>query len=130
MQRMPSACHGWAATVAASRFLDHSAMGEQEMLSGHQHATLGRIRTEDVVLLVQDTTFLDDGTPQPKQGMGTVKVKAHEAELLQPTVAFTPERLHLGVLGLKRWQRPAPPVAQERHRNPLAAHERYRWLEG
>jgi hypothetical protein len=38
-------------------------------------------------------------------------------------VAFTPARLNLGVLGLKVWQRPEQPVAQERHRKPLAGNE-------
>jgi hypothetical protein len=100
------------------------------MLSGHTRATLERMRAQEVVLLVQDTTFLDDGTTQPKQGMGTVKINVREASLLHSTVAFTPERMNLGVLGLKVWQRPEQPVAQERHRKPLEAQESYRWLEG
>jgi Transposase DNA-binding/Transposase Tn5 dimerisation domain len=130
VQSIPTACHGWAETVAAYRFLDNPAIGEQEMLSGHRHATLERIRTQEVVLLVQDTTFLDYGTTRPKKGMGTVKVKVREEHLLHPTVAFTPARLNLGVLGLQMWQRPEQPVAQERHRKPLAEQESARWLEG
>ena len=62
--------------------------------------------------------------------MGTVKVKVREEYLLHPTVAFTPERMNLGVLGLKMWQRPEQPVAQERHRKPLEETESYRWVEG
>jgi Transposase DDE domain len=62
--------------------------------------------------------------------MGTVKVKVREEHLLHPTVAFTPARLNLGALGLKMWQRPEQPVAQERHRKPLAEQESARWLEG
>jgi hypothetical protein len=127
---LPSACHGWAETGAAYRFLDNPAIGEQEILSGHRHATLERIRTRDVVLLVQDTTFLDDGTTRPKKGMGTVKVKVREEHRLHPPVAFTPARLNLGVLGLKIWQRPEQLAAQERHRKPLAEQESSRWLEG
>jgi hypothetical protein len=130
VHRIPSACHGWAETVAAYRFLDNPAIGEQESLSGHIQATLERIRTQGVVLFVQDTTLLDDGTTRPKKGMGTVKVKVREEPLLHPTVAFTPARLNLGVLGLQRWQRPEQPVAQERHRKPRAENERSRWLEG
>jgi Transposase DNA-binding/Transposase DDE domain len=130
VQSIPTACHGWAETVAAYRFLDNPAIGAQELLSGHIHATLERIRTQEVVLLVQDTTFLDYGTTRPKQGMGTVKVKVREEPLLHPTVAFTPARLNLGVLGLKMWQRPEPPVAQERHRNPRAETESARWRDG
>ena len=100
------------------------------MLSGHQRATLERLRAQAVVLLVQDTTFLAYGTTQPKQVIGTVKINVRGAYLLHPTVAFTPGRMNLGVLGLKMWQRPEPPVAQERHRKPLEAKERYRWLGG
>jgi hypothetical protein len=83
-----------------------------------------------VVLLVQDTTLLDYGTTQPKKGMETVKIKVREEYLLYPTVAFTPERMNLGGLGLQVWQRPEPPVAQERHRKPIDAQESSRWLQG
>jgi hypothetical protein len=75
---IPRACHGWAETVAAYRLLDNPAIGAQGILTGHHHATLARIRAQEVVLLVQDTTFLDDGTTQPKSGMGTVKIKVRE----------------------------------------------------
>lgn len=93
---IPSACHGWAETVAAYRFLDNPAIGEQEILSGHKHATRERLRAQEVVLRVQDTTFLNYGTTQQKPGMGTVKVKNREEYLLHPTVAFTPERVNFG----------------------------------
>jgi hypothetical protein len=56
---MPTACHGWAETVAAYRFLDNPAIGEPEMLSGHQRATLERMRAQVVVLWVQDRPVLD-----------------------------------------------------------------------
>ena len=92
--RIPTACHGWAETVAASRFLNNPDIGVQEMLSGHTHATLERIRTQEVVWLVQDTTLLNYGTTQPKAGMGTVTINTREASLLHPTVAFTPERVN------------------------------------
>jgi len=83
---MPSACHGWAETGAASRVLDNPAIDLQGMLSGHKQATLARIQTQDVVLFVQDTTFLDYGTTQPKAGMGTAKVKKREEYLRHPNV--------------------------------------------
>jgi hypothetical protein len=47
---IPTACHGWAETMAAYRFLDNPAMGEQEIRSGPIHATLERLRTQEVVL--------------------------------------------------------------------------------
>ena len=91
---IPTACHGWAETVAAYRFLDNPDIGVQEILSGHTHATLERIRAQEVVLLVQDTTFLHYGPPHPKAGVGTVKHTTREEYLLHPPVAFTPERVN------------------------------------
>ncbi len=127
---LPTACHGWAETVAASRFLHNPDIGVQEILSGHLRATLERLRTQEVVLLVPDTTFLHDGTPQPTAGMGTGKSKTRDASLLQPTVAFTPERVNFGLVGLQVWPRPDQPVAPQRQRKPLAEKERSRGLEG
>jgi hypothetical protein len=127
---MPTACHGWAETVAAYRLLHNPDVGIQEILSGHAHATLERIRAQEAVLLVQDTTFLNYGTTHPKGGMGTVKIKTREEYLLHATVAFTPERVNLGVVGMKVWQRPEEPIAQQRKRKPIDEKASYRWLEG
>jgi hypothetical protein len=115
---------------SASRFLDNPHIDVQEILSGHTHATQERIRAQEVVLLVQDTTFLHDGTTQPKAGMGTVKSKTREESLLHLTVAFTPERVKVGVVGMQVWQRPEEPVAQQRKSKPIAEKESDRWLEG
>ncbi|MGE0682687.1 MAG: transposase DNA-binding-containing protein [Candidatus Binatia bacterium] len=130
VSRIPRACHGWAEAVAAYRFLDNPAVGVPEILSGHKAATLERIRSQAVALLVQDTSFLNYGTLQPKAGMGTVKERLGEEYLLHTTVVFTPERVNLGVLGAKLWQRPEEPVAHERARKPIEEKESYRWLEG
>jgi Transposase DNA-binding len=127
---IPTACHGGAETVAASRFLHHPDIGVEEILSGHTPATLAHIRPPEGVLLVRDTTLLNYGTPRPTAGMGTVKIQTREEYLFHPTVAFTPERVTLGVLGMKVWQRPEQLVAPQRQRDPIEAKERYRWLEG
>lgn len=127
---IPYACHGWAETVAAYRFLDNPAVGCPEILSGHKAATLERSRSQAVALLVQDTSFLNYGTLQPKVGIGTVKERLGEEYLLHTTVVFTPERVNLGVLGAKLWQRPEESVAHERARKPIEEKESYRWLEG
>jgi hypothetical protein len=91
---IPAACHGWAETVAAYRVLHNPAMEGQEILSGHTHATLERIRTQAVVWLVPDTTVLNDGTTQPKAGMGPVQLNTRAAYRLHPPVAVTPERVN------------------------------------
>lgn len=44
---IPSACHGWAETVAAYRFLDNPSVGCEAILSGHKQATLERLGTQE-----------------------------------------------------------------------------------
>jgi hypothetical protein len=127
---IPSVCRGWAETVAADRFLDNPNGGFEEILSGHQQATRERLRTQEVGVVVQDTSCLNSGTLQPKAGMGTVKERIRDEYLLPTTVAFTPARVTLGVLGAKLWQRPEEPVAHERARKPSEEKESYRWVEG
>jgi hypothetical protein len=127
---IPSACQGWTETMAAYRFLDNPYVGFEEILSGHRQATLERIRAQEVALLVQDTSFLNYGTLQPKTGVGTVKERVRDEYLLHTTVAFTPERVNMGVLGAKLWQRPEHSVGRERKHKPIGEKESYRWLEG
>jgi hypothetical protein len=93
VSRMPTACHGWAATLAASRLLKNPDIQAQELWSGPIHATLERLRTQAVVWRVHDPTFLHDGTPQPQAGMGTVTINTRAEDRLPPTVALTPERV-------------------------------------
>jgi hypothetical protein len=93
---LPAACHGGAETVAAERFLRNPDVGIPEIGSGQAHATLARIRAQEAVWLGQDTTFLNDGTTQPKAGRGTVKSNRREESLLHAPVALTPERVPLG----------------------------------
>ena len=54
---IPLACQDWAATKAAYRFLDNERVNEQEILSGHFHATRERFTsTEGPILVLHDTT--------------------------------------------------------------------------
>jgi hypothetical protein len=99
-------------------------------LSGHTHATLERIRTQEVVWRGHATTFRHDGTTPPKAGLGPVTRNTRAASRLHPTVALTPERVNVGVVGRTVWPRPEQPVAPQRHSTPLEEQERDRWREG
>ncbi len=58
-------------------------------------------------------------------------LKYHRSDnyLLHPTIAFTPVRSNLGVLGAKFWQQPEKNVAHLRNKKPIEEKESYRWLE-
>lgn len=91
---MPTACHSWAETVAASRCLHTPDLGGQAIVSGHTHATRARRRAQEVVFLVPDTPCLHYGTTRPKAGMGTGNINTRDEALLPLTAALTPARVH------------------------------------
>jgi hypothetical protein len=129
-QSIPAACRGWAETQAAYRFLHNERVEAVDILDGHSRATLQRIACEPVVLILQDTTFLEYVTERARHGFGTLRRTVKDEYLRHPSVAFTPERVNLGVLGHHCWQRPEEPIGHQRKHRPLEAKESQRWLRG
>jgi Transposase DNA-binding/Transposase Tn5 dimerisation domain len=127
---IPAACRGWGETQATYRFLSNERVTATEILTGHSQATVRRIAAEPVVLIVQDTTFLEYIKDVMGKGMGTLRETSREEHLLHPSVAFTPARVNLGVLTHQFWQRPEEPVGHLRAQRPIEEKESYRWVTG
>jgi hypothetical protein len=127
---IPAACQDWGETQATYRFLSNERMKAEEILEGHSQATVQRIAAEPVVLIVQDTTFLEYIKDVVGKGMGTLRETSREEHLLHPSVAFTPTRVNLGVLTHRFWQRPEEPVGHLRAQRPIEEKESYRWVLG
>ena len=127
---IPAACRGWGETQATCRFFSNDRVEAREILDGHSQATVKRIAAESVVLIVQDTTFLEYIKDVMEKGMGTLRETSREEHLLHPSVAFTPARVNLGVLTHQFWQRPEESVGHLRAQRPIEEKESYRWLAG
>jgi hypothetical protein len=95
---MPAACQGWGETQATDRLLSNERIKAEESLEGQSQATVKRIGAEPVVLIVQDTTFLEYLKEVVGKGMGTLRETSREEHLRHPRVAFRPTRVNLGVL--------------------------------
>lgn len=127
-ESIPAACQSWADTKGVYRFFDNPRVGMDEILSGHQSSTINRISKQNMVLIAQDTTFLNFAQEEAA-GVGTLKRTKSDNYLLHLSVAFTPSRANLGILGGKFWQRPEEKVAHLRDKKPIEEKESYRWLE-
>lgn len=125
------AWHGWAETHAGFRFLDNDHVEPEGILEPHRTATLARIATQSVVLIVQDTTELDLSA-HPPDGAGPLRSLKTLGFLDHSQVAFTPTGLCLGVVGVKLWARSEEGFGESKKRrhDPIETKEAYRWLEG
>lgn len=122
---IPDACHGWAETMAAYRFLGNEAVEWQAILAPHWEQTRLRAQGQPVVLCLQDTTELNFNG-QDIEGLGPLSYEAQRGMYLHPTYAVTPEREALGVLDAWMWARTKKNAAGQRD----DLKESLRWIEG
>ena len=126
---IPAACRGWAETLATYRFFDNPKATFDGVLAPHRDATVQRLANCPVVLLVQDTTELDKWVSRGPKGVGTLKNQEKYIRRLHPTVAFTPERVCLGVVEAQWWSRDHASPRPERRYKTVEQKESRRWLD-
>jgi hypothetical protein len=114
--------------LGAYRFFDNDRVEHADVLSGHKAATLERMAEHQVILVAQDTTFLSLVKSHPKADFGTLTVTEREEHLLHVNVAFTDERVNLGVLSAQFWQRTG--VTTHHTQRATKDKESQRWLDG
>jgi Transposase DNA-binding/Transposase Tn5 dimerisation domain len=128
---LPEACGNRAELKAAYRMFANEAIEPAELLASHVAATLERAVQVPVVLAVQDTTELDWTAHPATTGLGPIGHPKHQGLLVHSTLAFTPERVPLGVVAQAVWARDPETVGQRRTRRqrPIEAKESRKWLD-
>ena len=129
-ESIPAACNSWAETLAAYRCFDNDQVTFETVLASHKGATVERCREHPVVLLIQDTTSLKDTHTPVAKGLGTLSEQESEEVLLHPTLAITPQRVSLGVLGGEVGQRLETSPREERRLKGIDEKESRRWVAG
>lgn len=136
LETIPVACQGWAETKAAYRFFDNDKVTADKILLPHLQATLKRMQSYPVVLLIQDTTHLNYSTQFQKKDIGPLIHNNYRGVLLHPTIAVTPEGLCLGVIDDYHWHRRHLKGKTRHQKNvenlktPIKDKESYRWIRG
>ena len=127
------ACASRAKTKAAYRFLDHEQTSMDTLLQPHYRATETRVRSESIVLAVQDTTSLNYTAHAATEGMGPIGSTANGPQglHLHSTLAFSTQGTPLGFLDVQCWSRDPADFGKKakRHRVPIEAKESFKWLK-
>jgi Transposase DNA-binding/Transposase Tn5 dimerisation domain len=127
---LPEACGSRGQLKAAYRVFANAAIEPEELWASHIAATYERAAAVPVVLAVQDTTELDWGPQSATAGLGPLGAPSHQGLLVHTTVAFTPERVPLGIVAQAVWARDPWTVGHRvtRKQRPSAEKESYKWL--
>jgi len=128
---LPQALEDRAALKAAYRFFDNEDVKARDILAPHLASSVERMRGEPVILAVQDTTFIDYAGHRATEGLGPMNDRNGWGLLCHGTLAFTPEGLPLGVLGLRVWARDPKNrgIKATRRLRGIEDKESYKWLD-
>lgn len=127
---IPMACRSWTETIAAYRFLNHEKVKSEKILSSHRESTIERIKKEKIVLIAQDTTDIDFSKRKSINGMGHLGTEKSQGLYLHSSIAITPNKLSLGVIGSQTWSRKELGIRLARRNRSIEEKESYRWMKG
>lgn len=129
---IPQASGTWARTKGAYRFFDHGGVTPEVILAGHQAAALERAASQQIVLMVQDTTSLNYACQEADSGLGSLGNRDDQALglWLHTTLAVDEAGTALGLMKAQMWTRdPAKAgIAARRKKRALVEKESQRWL--
>ena len=128
---LPQALEDPAALKAAYRFFDNEEVKARDILAPHLASSVKRMHDQPVILAVQDTTFIDYAGHRATEGLGPMNDKNGWGFLCHGTLAFTPEGLPLGVLGLRVWARDPNNrgIKASRRLRAIEDKESYKWID-
>ena len=118
---------------ACYRFFSNDLVNEKKVIQPHLNKTIERASQHPVVLCLSDTTSLNYTTRKKLKDSGYISSNNAQGFFLHSTIAVTPDRLHLGLVGQKFWAREKEKKkarsSYERERMMFSEKESYRWLE-
>jgi hypothetical protein len=130
---VPLACGSWAATKAAYRFWDNDRVDSQDLYQAYAQSTQDRLPAPDQPLLaIQDTTSLNFSHHPATAGLGYFTAPEQRGLLVHSLLCADADGVPLGLLHQHVWVRDPKDFGkrQRRRRQPTAAKESQRWLDG
>jgi hypothetical protein len=127
---LPEACGDGAMLKAAYRFFSNDDIAPHDCLASHIASTYSRLAKVPFVLAVQDTTEVDWTGHPATTGLGPLGHTACQGLHVHSTLAFTPERLPLGLLAQHVWARDPDDIGKRTRRKqlPIGQKESQKWL--
>jgi hypothetical protein len=128
---LPDASGDLATLKAAYRFFDNKGVTPEALLLSHVGASYRRMASVDIVLAVQDTTFLDWTAHPATTDLGPLASIHQQGLVVHTTLAISTERVPLGVMAQKVWARDADTFAKlkDPQQRKIEEKESYKWLE-
>ena len=127
------ACEDWKTARAAYRFFENERVSARKIFLVHQQRTIERIRSQPIVLHIQDTVYLDYTRHPHTTGLGPIGTANQKllGLVMHDTLSITPSGLSLGVLTHRVWARSNRPstATQSRKSKSIQEKESRKWID-
>ena len=130
-QSFSSAC-GKCLRQCGSRIFSDNRMTVEKIQAGHLEETLKRIKKEKVLLIPQDTTFVDYTSHRSTEGLGHIGSTGKNYGLaVHTSMIISEEGLSFGILNQKIWTRDPATFGKKHQRKdkPIEEKESSKWLD-
>ena len=108
----------WAGLKAGYRFFDNPKVTPAKLLAPHQASTWERCASEEIVLIAQDTTYLNFTRHAATTGQGPIGSGPEQGFLLHSALALTTGGVPLGLVAHIAWARDPATRGQRARRKP------------
>lgn len=128
---IPSSCNDYASTKATYRFFDNKNVSPEAITMTHSEETIERIRKNDVVLVIQDSTSLNFTDHPCTEGLGNIGYKKESLGLMVHTaLAVNVKGVPLGILSQDVWARDTEDYGKKhtRKKRSTSDKESNKWL--
>lgn len=128
-----SAACGACLRQSGGEIFSHEEIGIEDLQAGHYQQTIARCKDEEVVLVTQDSSYVNYTTHQATEGLGPIDTDGNSLGLVMHTaLVLREDGLPLGIIGQKIWARDKAEMGkrQQRKELPIEEKESYKWLEG
>ncbi len=123
------ACGPWADTKGAYRLFANEKVTSDVILKAHQEPTIERIKSETLVLVLHDTSYIDFTNHKSKKGIGLIGSSILKGLLMHNSLVTTSSGLPLGLIEQNIWAREKEKGhSKKRKRIPIEEKESTKWL--
>jgi len=123
----------WSCAKGAYRFFDNDKVTPEKILEPHFENTTHRIYGQELIVVAQDTTFVNFSSHQMTSGLGTATaIGDYEVKGVHfhAGLALSHEGTPLGLVYSKLWAREKHDKKGHDHtKTPMKKKESYRWIE-
>ena len=127
---VPQASGDLAATQAAYEFWQSPHVKAQSIREAHHTSTIQRVKTQPIVLAIQDTTELNFTHHRQSKGMGHLDNANSRGLKVHSVFCVSAKGVPLGVLHQQVWARDIETIGKkhQRHKKETKDKESQRWL--